>query len=360
MIRILISISALFMLLFPGVARGQVEPVVPDPPALDLPDVGPRALADGESPKGDLKRECDHLFSQVKKEVGHARVSATLELIAIGGNQRARVARELTRQLKKELKTLPKAALKALTELDRAHPLPSDTASRLEQCRRLANALQPSGAGKAEATKMETLIRPVLAYYFPNPDRLLADAEFVARVTDLKRRYQLLLLAGGDARFDIDQILVDAVCVADGEALLDKIDSATANVMKANARLKDQIDPEEYRCIQITNVYRSLLGRVALPINVKLCSAARGHSKDMKIHNFFDHDSPVPGKRTELDRARLAGTECVSENIAIAGPTGVGAFWAWFESPGHHFNMLKMSHDQIGVGRFQDTWTENF
>jgi len=36
------------------------------------------------------------------------------------------------------------------------------------------------------------------------------------------------------------------------------------------------------------------------------------------------------------------------------------AFKIWFESPGHHVNMVRPGNNSIGVGRWKNYWTANF
>jgi uncharacterized protein YkwD len=79
----------------------------------------------------------------------------------------------------------------------------------------------------------------------------------------------------------------------------------------------------------------------------------------MKEHNFFSHTSPVPGKRTVGNRAKLAGTSATAENILRGGVDGPGAFWGWFSSKGHHENLLG-AYRQVGIGYYDGFWTSNF
>ena len=44
--------------------------------------------------------------------------------------------------------------------------------------------------------------------------------------------------------------------------------------------------------------------------------AALNHSEDMSKHNFFDHDSPVKGRRSFGDRAAEAGTTASAHTTA--------------------------------------------
>ena len=125
---------------------------------------------------------------------------------------------------------------------------------------------------------------------------------------------------------------------------------------RASAKL---IDSSEAAGILDLNLLRVRLGIGALAIDPKLCSAARGHSKDMHDNHYFSHDSPTPGQRTPWDRARAAGTSASAENIAEGAGTPEGANELWWHSPGHHVNMMG-AHHRIGLGHDHEMWTQMF
>ena len=120
-----------------------------------------------------------------------------------------------------------------------------------------------------------------------------------------------------------------------------------------------QLEAEEAAGIVELNRIRVRAGLSALRIDLKLCDASRGHSKDMVDHKFFAHESPLPGKKSPSDRAALAGTSGGAENIAAGQSSGHGAIRAWWYSPGHHRNMMG-NHGRIGLGRYQNHWTQMF
>jgi uncharacterized protein YkwD len=132
--------------------------------------------------------------------------------------------------------------------------------------------------------------------------------------------------------------------------------AADARTLNRNRELAGELDAEEYAGILEINLLRIRLGLRALAIDVKLCTAARGHSDDMRRLNFFSHTSPVPGKETPGKRAALAGTSGGAENIAAGPSEGFGAVRMWWYSPGHHQNMLG-SHGRAGLGRSEQLWT---
>lgn len=117
--------------------------------------------------------------------------------------------------------------------------------------------------------------------------------------------------------------------------------------------------PGELEGVIELNRIRVRLGLRALRMDVKLNEASRGHSRDMRVHDFFSHTSPLPGKSSFGDRARAAGTGASGENIAVGQQTGKGVIGSWWHSPGHHRNMLG-NHARIGLGRSGHYWTQLF
>jgi hypothetical protein len=142
-------------------------------------------------------------------------------------------------------------------------------------------------------------------------------------------------------------------------ALATPMDERDRETLLANRALERELGEEEARGLLDLNLLRIRLGLHALEIDLKLCSAARGHSKDMRELGFFDHTSPVEGKRTPGDRAARAGTSASSENIAAGQTTGAGANRGWWHSPGHHKNMLG-DWSRVGLGQFETLWTQMF
>ena len=130
-------------------------------------------------------------------------------------------------------------------------------------------------------------------------------------------------------------------------------------ILAANARLAEKLEPEEARAILALNLMRNLLGLPPTAIDLRLCLAARDHSQDMRRLKFFAHQSPVAGKTTPWDRAERFGTKAAAENIYHGTHDGRVATWAWFHSPPHHKNMLG-NYARVGVGRSGAYFTEMF
>ncbi|MCU0726469.1 MAG: CAP domain-containing protein [Planctomycetes bacterium] len=150
-------------------------------------------------------------------------------------------------------------------------------------------------------------------------------------------------------------------------------DSAAKNALewndqalRFNREVKVEADDAERACVDATNEYRMMMGQKAVLWNAKLLTCARAHSTHMREHSYFAHDVPLPGAefdpiRTPVLRARRAGySGGVSENIARGATDGRQTMLQWYGSSGHHRNMLGPRHTEIGVGRSEDFWTQNF
>lgn len=131
-------------------------------------------------------------------------------------------------------------------------------------------------------------------------------------------------------------------------------------IMAENAKLAPRLDPEAVAGMRGLNELRVVCGLRPLVVDLKLCQAATEHSADMRLHKFFSHESPLPGKRTFEDRAKRAGTTASAENIHTGGVSASSAGKAWFLSPGHHKNMLGENHRRQGLGHSGDYWTHMF
>ena len=115
---------------------------------------------------------------------------------------------------------------------------------------------------------------------------------------------------------------------------------------------------------RIVNDYRIMLGRSPLRINSQLCTAARRHSEYLKASGKFAHSVPGhPDGQEPAQRAAKQGYHGgVGENIAMngGGHTPRSAFVAWYNSSGHHRNMVNRGWRVIGVGDARSHWTQMF
>ncbi|MEK7467243.1 MAG: FHA domain-containing protein [Planctomycetota bacterium] len=119
-------------------------------------------------------------------------------------------------------------------------------------------------------------------------------------------------------------------------------------------------DSREKDCIRATNEYRFMLGIQAVEAQDQLGRAARKHSVEMEKLGYFAHVGPTKGLATPGERCAAEGYGGGgAENIAMGNVEGEPTFLQWYNSSGHHRNMLG-GHTQIGIGRSNNYWTENF
>jgi hypothetical protein len=212
-------------------------------------------------------------------------------------------------------------------------------------------------AGNTKA--MEAPVKKMWKEFYFEPAEADKDERFAAardRAVEAARWQKDL---GVPEKEQVGKTIAATFRTLDDNHLFQLLGKRDLKIMSDNAALRDAIPAGEYHQAWITNLYRMLLGKAPLKLNPKLCEAAREHCQDMVEKNFFDHVSPVPGKRTVGDRARLKGASAGGENIHMGSPEAEGAFWSWFSSLGHHKNMVG-DYAEIGVGNHQKHWTQMF
>jgi uncharacterized protein YkwD len=102
--------------------------------------------------------------------------------------------------------------------------------------------------------------------------------------------------------------------------------------------------------------------------NAKLETAAQGHADDMRVRNYFDHNTPEG--LTPVDRMKAAGyvvtcTQCswsvaYGENIARGQTTPEQVMNDWMNSEHHRENILSKDFREIGVGISGTYWVQDF
>jgi uncharacterized protein YkwD len=216
-------------------------------------------------------------------------------------------------------------------------------------------ALLAAGNTKAMEPKVKEMWKD---YYFNPFDADSEEAVLAAkgRLADVVEWQKKLEVAEKES---IARQASDLFRSMDEAHLMMSIPPKDQKVMMENAALRGQVPDLEYRHAFQVNQYRLLLGKAALKLNPKLCDAARDHCEDMIKLNFFAHESPVPGKRTPGDRAQRFGASAGGENIFMGAENPDAAFWAWFNSLGHHKNMVG-DYAVFGVGNSKRHWTQMF
>lgn len=178
------------------------------------------------------------------------------------------------------------------------------------------------------------------------PDELArVDANLVATRNNL---------IGGNAGRNLDWVDNTAVLYAICES------KEHASIIAKNVTYREQLSEDEAMAIDECNRRRLVLGLRPLAIDIKLVECSRDHSKDMIDHNFFSHTSPLPGKASPWDRAKLFGAKANGENIAAGYSDGYAVTKGWWYSPGHLKNMMGRGFKRIGVGQTRQHYTQLF
>ncbi|NKQ35806.1 MAG: CAP domain-containing protein [Chloroflexi bacterium] len=131
------------------------------------------------------------------------------------------------------------------------------------------------------------------------------------------------------------------------------------------------LQPFEQEVLDLVNQERANAGCNPVTANEKLVAAARGHSDDMAVNDFFSHtgsDGSSPWERIARQGYSLGNG---GENIAAGHSTPANVMNAWMNSSGHRANILNCAFTEIGIGyaylandtgaiNYRHYWTQDF
>jgi uncharacterized protein YkwD len=116
--------------------------------------------------------------------------------------------------------------------------------------------------------------------------------------------------------------------------------------------VKTSANAEERKLVGLTNDYRMQMGRLPVEIDERLVQCCRKHSQEMNRLGYFSHTSPTKGLESPGQRAAAEGYQGgVGENIFTGMGSAGAAFTAWYNSSGHHRNMLGGGDPQRANGK---------
>ncbi|AKL94461.1 copper amine oxidase domain-containing protein [Clostridium aceticum] len=108
-------------------------------------------------------------------------------------------------------------------------------------------------------------------------------------------------------------------------------------------------DAFEKQVFDLANATRARFGLPLLQWEEKAAIAARKHSKDMAMRNYFAHESPSGiGPSDRIEKEGLAWRKS-GENIAAGQTSAIYAHENWMNSLGHRENILG-DFERLGVG----------
>jgi uncharacterized protein YkwD len=113
--------------------------------------------------------------------------------------------------------------------------------------------------------------------------------------------------------------------------------------------------------LQLVNGARASQGIAPLRINAQLMQAAAAHSADQAHQDVLAHEGSDGSSPS--DRAERTGypSRFVGENILSRGTLhAAGAFDQWWNSPGHHDNMLNPAYSEVGIAYDRSATTGSY
>ncbi|MCR6111244.1 CAP domain-containing protein [Bacillus sp. A301a_S52] len=87
---------------------------------------------------------------------------------------------------------------------------------------------------------------------------------------------------------------------------------------------------------------------------------AYGHSREMSEEDYFSHTSPVTGSLGDRLNQYEIAYALAAENIAANHFDSIEAVEAWMNSEGHRLNILNEEFTHLGVGVYNQYYTQNF
>ncbi|TCS93146.1 CAP domain-containing protein [Hazenella coriacea] len=126
-----------------------------------------------------------------------------------------------------------------------------------------------------------------------------------------------------------------------------------------------QVSELEKEVARLVNIEREKRGLKPLTMSSQISDIARKKSNDMKVNNYFDHQSPTYGSPFDMLKQFGVSYKSAGENIAAGQRTAQEVMNGWMNSEGHRANILNPSFTHIGVGsvtggNYGTYWTQLF
>jgi len=112
--------------------------------------------------------------------------------------------------------------------------------------------------------------------------------------------------------------------------------------------------------IELTNKIREKHELNLLEWHESAAETAFLHSKEMHDLDYFSHTSEIEGELSDRLKREEVSYQKAAENIAAKYIDGIAAVEGWLNSEGHRVNLLNDDFTHLGVGVFEDYYTQNF
>ncbi|MBP2018587.1 putative YkwD family protein [Symbiobacterium terraclitae] len=116
----------------------------------------------------------------------------------------------------------------------------------------------------------------------------------------------------------------------------------------------------ELRVAELVNAERAAAGLQPLRLDPDLSRVARLKSQDFVTQGYFSHQSPTYGSPFEMMARFGIRYRGAAENIARGQRTPEEVHKDWMNSSGHRGNIMNPDYDTIGVGFYENGWTQLF
>ena len=152
--------------------------------------------------------------------------------------------------------------------------------------------------------------------------------------------------------------VIGSICLSAPEIANAKTKTTSSTTLLAQNQCR--INQFENRVFQLTNSIRHSNGLRPLKWNCRLIMAAKNHSQDMAKINRMSHsgsDGSTIAMRAERVGYRYS---YLAENVAAGQRSPEQVVDDWMKSPGHRRNILNPNITEIGVGFYNQYWTQVF
>lgn len=110
--------------------------------------------------------------------------------------------------------------------------------------------------------------------------------------------------------------------------------------------------------VNVTNDYREMMGLKRLMIEPRLCKAAQKHTDAQAKAGSIWHVGSDGNPQGRCQAEGFSGY--TGENVALGFPSPEAVHRGWYNSSGHHRNILGKRHTHMGAGHVGKFWTQDF
>lgn len=110
--------------------------------------------------------------------------------------------------------------------------------------------------------------------------------------------------------------------------------------------------------VECLNTYREMMGRKKIFLEPRLCTAAQKHTVNMSAAGQIWHEGPDGNPQSRAQKEGFPSG--VGENVAMGYGGAQAVHEGWYNSSGHHRNMLSDSWNCAGIGNEGNFWTQMF